>query len=101
MTPVCTNENINAPWVKSLGFTYKKQGPSDETETWMNETIREHKIPLGGEVVFYCDDPSRRKRPRKDTMDDNPNDGLLHGYCTYSGRFSIPMTPASKHSRIF
>ena len=104
MTPVCSNENIDAPWVTSLGFTYKKQGPSDRApgepgiETWMNETVREHKIPIGGEIVFYCNDPSRRKRPRKDEFDDDPNDGLLHGYCTYSGRFSIPMTPASKHS---
>ena len=94
MTPVCTNEYIDAPWVTSLGYTYKKQGPSDEIETWMNETIREHKIPLGGEIVFYCNDPSRRKRPRKDDRD-GTNDGLLYGYCTYSGRFDIPMSPAS------
>ena len=94
VTPVCTNENINAPWVTSLGFTYKKQG--QPVQTWMNETLREHKIPLGGEIVFYCADASRRKRPKKDNFDDDPDDGLLYGYCTYAGTVSIPMTPAGR-----
>ena len=101
MNPVCTNENIDAPWVTSLGFTYKKQGPSDADLTWMNETIREHKVPLGGEIVFYCNDESRRKRPRKDEFDDDKEDGLLYGYCTYTGKFSIPMSPASMFYRNF
>ena len=61
----------------------------------MNETIREHKVPLGGEIVFYCNDESKRKRPRKDEFDDNNEDGILYGYCTYAGTFSIPMSPAS------
>jgi hypothetical protein len=87
VTPVCTNENINTPWVTSLGFTYKKQG--QPVQTWMNETLREHKIPLGGEIVFYCADASRRKRPKKDNFDDDPDDGLLYGYCTYAGTVSI------------
>ena len=62
----------------------------------MNETLREHKIPLGGEIVFYCADASRRKRPKKDNFDDDPDDGLLYGYCTYAGTVSIPMTPAGR-----
>ena len=91
---MCTNENIDAPWVNSLGFTYKKQG--QPLKTWMNETIREHKIPLGGEIFFYCKDESRRKRPKKDNFDDDKDDGLLSGYCTYTGKVNIPMTPAGR-----
>ena len=60
----------------------------------MNETIREHKIPVGGEIVFYCNDISKRKRPKKDVWDDSKDDGLIYGYCTYAGTVSIPMAPA-------
>ena len=96
MKPVCTNENIESPWVNSLGFSYKKQG--QPIQTWMNETIREHKIPVGGEIVFYCNDATKRKRPKKDTWDGDKDDGLLYGYCTYEGKMSIPMTPAGRLS---
>ena len=94
VTSVCTNENIDAPWVTSLGFAYEKQGKP--VQTWMNETLREHKIPVGGEIVFYCNDASKKKRPRKDNWDDNPDDGLLYGYCTYKGKVSISMSPAGR-----
>ena len=81
--------------MKSLGFAYKKQG--QPVQTWMNETMREHKIPVGGELVFYCNDAKdllKRKRPKKDAWDDNKEDGLIYAYCTYDGTVSIPMSPA-------
>ena len=93
VAPSCSNEKVESPWLKSLGFTYLKQQPN-----WMNESypdVPRHQIPVGGAIEFYCSDVL--KRPKKDVWDDykdEETDGILTAYCTHNGDLSMTMNPA-------
>ena len=52
-------------------------------------------MPVGSSIDFYCSES--RKRIKKDDWDQNNADGIISGYCTHGGGFSITMNPAGKY----
>lgn len=92
VTPTCLNEAVEGAWLKSLGFTYKKQPPN-----WMDDTdVNRHMIPVGGGIEFYCS--NNKTRPKKDIWDQDNEDGIISAHCTHTGAISITMNPGGKLS---
>ena len=87
MTKVCQPEDIEAPWLQSMGYTYKMERP-----TWLDPRYK-FKLPAGGGITFYC--ANNWQRPKKDVWDDDDSDGLIQGYCSHEGQVSMAMTPSS------
>ena len=89
MTKVCQPEDIEAPWLQSMGYTYKMERP-----TWLDPRYK-FKLPAGGGITFYC--ANNWQRPKKDVWDDDDSDGLIQGYCSHEGQVSMAMTPSSMY----
>ena len=88
----CEKADIEAPWLGSMRFTYKKQTPP-----WLDRQYHaNHKIsvPTGGHITFYC--ANNWERPKKDVWDNDNSDGLIKGFCSHKGEVSVAMTPSSK-----
>lgn len=84
MQTSCATHELDGIWLKNLGFTYKIQ-----STPFTNAAKKV--IPVGGEVVIFCEDVT--KRPTKDIWDTDATDGLISGYCSFSGEFSVPLQP--------
>ena len=93
----CGKDEIEAPWLGSMGFTYKKQTPK-----WLDSHYHSNhpvSVPTGGHISFYC--ANNWERPKKDVWDSDNSDGLIKGFCSHKGQVSVAMTPSSKSAHNF
>ncbi len=89
---MCDRSVVEAAWLKDLGFTYKQQTP-----LWIDQDKLTYHTPVGSEVYFYCNDT--RRRPRKDSWDQDESDGVIYAYCTPTATFDITMNPPGARDR--
>ncbi len=90
---MCDRSVVEAAWLKDLGFTYKQQTP-----LWIDQDKLTYHTPVGSEVYFYCNDT--RRRPRKDSWDQDESDGVIYAYCTPAATFDITMNPPGARGRL-